>query len=696
MATHPSTSVSRLAPQMPAIVRLWILRLLVPLGGHRELIDESGFSDETLADALGLNKWFCPSVRTYDAKLARAHLRDLHRQAEATSLDVQIPDYLQENMTRLSGLVALSQVERQILAFAILLENERPLHLAATLVGESHGNRTSQALSILLDLPEHPIRAALHNKSALAVSGLLTITRGRHNFYSQFDLLSENFSVHMASPDADLDGLWRDTLNISAPAQLSSVDFEHIAPALSTLQPYLRHAIASGRKGVNIFLHGAPGTGKNQLAKVLAQELDCELFEISSEDRDGDPVDGERRLRSFRAAQSLITQRRAMILFDEVEDVFNDNDTSQGHKSTAQTRKAWINRILEGNSVPAFWLSNNIWGIDPAFMRRFDMVIELPVPPRKQRERILRNTCAGLLDDASIARIAESESLAPAVMTRAAGVVRSIQNDPDVTNAAHAFELLINSTLQAQDHMPIRRNDPHRLTDVYDPAFIHANADLAQIACGLAHSKAGRLYFYGPPGTGKTAYARWLAGRIGIPLLVKRASDLYSKWLGASEKNIARAFHEAEQDGALLLIDEMDSFLQDRREARAGWEVSQVNEMLTQMESFSGIFIATTNLMRGLDQAAQRRFDLKVKFGYLIQEQAWQLLCGHCAALNIEPPQPAQRTQLNRLTTLTPGDFAAVIRKNNFCPVRTPAALVDALEAECGMKEGARAGMGFL
>ena len=85
----------------------------------------------------------------------------------------------------------------------------------------------------------------------------------------------------------------------------------------------------------------------------------------------------------------------------------------------------------------------------------------------------------------------------------------------------------------------------------YDPIFIHADADLAQVAAGLVQSKAWRLRLYGPPGTGKTAFGRWLADQMGVPLLVKCATDLMSIWAGMNEKNITRAFKEAEQDGAL-------------------------------------------------------------------------------------------------------------------------------------------------
>ena len=64
-----------------------------------------------------------------------------------------------------------------------------------------------------------------------------------------------------------------------------------------------------------------------------------------------------------------------------------------------------------------------------------------------------------------------------------------------------------------------------------------------------------------------------------------------------------------------------------------------VNEMLTQMESYSGVFIATTNLMQGLDQAALRRFDLKVKFDFLASEQASELLSRYCEKMNLTQAQ---------------------------------------------------------
>lgn len=679
------------------VILLWLFRILVPLGGHREFARSHGFNNDTLAEVLGLGHWVDPEPNDFDLKAVQSELRLLHREAEKQWIKASLPDCLRNNVGQLSDLVGLGTTDCRILEFAVLLHNERLLDDTADWLGQLSSVKVFHALSAILNLPEPEIRASLSAQGILARSGLVSVDRsGTSTLRGKLNLLSNGFADLMASSEADPISLLRGTVSAAAPGHLSLADYKHIKSSLDILRPYLRHASATVRRGVNIFLHGAPGTGKSQLARALADELGSELFEVASEDDDGDPVNGERRLRAFRAAQSFFAQRQALIVFDEVEDVFNDGDSFLGRKSTAQVRKAWINRMLEENPVPTLWLSNSIRDLDPAFIRRFDMVFELPVPPKKQRERILREACGDLLDNSSISRIAEADSLAPAVVSKAGSVIRSIRDKLDQTGAAAAFERLISNTLEAQGHRPLAQHDPNRLPEIYDPGFIHADADLASVAAGLASARTGRLCLYGPPGTGKTAYGRWLAEQLGIPLLVKRASDLMSMWVGENEKNIARAFRQAEQDGALLLIDEVDSFLQDRRGAQRGWEVSLVNEMLTQMESFAGVFIASTNLMEGLDQAALRRFDLKVKFDFLRPEQAWEMLRRHCASLNLAAPAPDLRASIMRLTKLTPGDFAAVLRQHRFRPIEAPAMLVSALAAECAVKDGQNTSIGFI
>ena len=719
MRKHPLTSRRRLSGGLKSLhssitplVRLWMLRILILYGGggvfhsakrHGKSPWWSNADVDDTLRAVGLEKWVDADddVRVEDFV---ADLRAHHRAAEKESRKprkTKDASVLRRNVQKIARLAGLSGTDCRILELAILIHDVKPLEDAADILGELSTPQVSEAVSGILDIPCSEVRSSLSPKGILNRSGLLSLSDGSNELHRKLDLLSYAFPSQMMVPDMDPAGLLRDMVSPGVAPELAIDDYQHLAPSLAVLRPYLKRAAEKNRPGVNIFLYGAPGTGKTQLARVLAAELGRDLFEVSNTDEDDDPVDGNRRLRAFRATQSFFANRKALILFDEAEDVFPDARSAffgllfGGGGRAAEKSKGWINRMLEENPLPAFWVSNSISGLDPAYIRRFDGVIELPVPPKPVRERIIRNACGELLDARAVARVAESGTLAPAVVTRATGIVNLIRDELDDGEIYPAFELLINNVLEAQGHRPIKRNDPNRLPEVYDPAFIHADQDPAPIAGALVKTRMGRLCLYGPPGTGKTAYGRWVAERMGAPLLLKKASDLLSKWVGEAEKNIAAAFKEAEREGAVLLIDEMDSFLQDRRRAQRSWEVTQVNEMLTQIESFGGVFIASTNLMDDLDQASLRRFDLKIRFDFLRPEQAWQLLQRYCATLEITAPAKTLRPRLARLRNLTPGDFAVVVRQRTIRPIATAKEFVATLEAECTLKEGAKNPVGF-
>ncbi|MEW6373480.1 MAG: ATP-binding protein [Pseudomonadota bacterium] len=696
MPSYRRRNASAATRAIAPLTRMWILRMLVPLGGHRELVGPRAFMDDALAHVLGLGEWVDPEDRAFDPAAVRARLRELHRQAERDT-DRSLPAILEANIARLAELVGLDSTERVILGFATMLHHEPCLDKAADTLNSLSSVAVVDVLALVLELPVHEVRRALSSQGVLARSGLLSVDRsGSGTLTSRLDLLSKQFAASVVGCETDPMALLRDTVAPSAPARLALADFPHLGEALAILRPYLAQAVANNRQGVNIFVHGAPGTGKSELARALAAGLGCELFEVASEDEDGDPVNGERRLRAYRAAQSFFDRRRALLVFDEVEDIFGDSGGPFGNRSTAQRRKAWLNRALEQNRVPTLWLSNEIDGIDPAFMRRFDMVVEVPVPPRAQRERILQAACGDLVDAPTLARLARTEALAPAVVDRAASVVRAIRGEFDAAGSARALAWLASRTLEAQGHPGLDADAAAALPSHYDPAMLNADADLAALAGGIAASRSARLCLYGPPGTGKSAFGRWLAERLGMPLLTRSASELMSKWVGDSEKAIAAAFRQAQRDGALLMIDEVDSFLRDRDGARHAWEVTRVNEMLTGMESFGGVFIASTNLMGEIDPAALRRFDIKIRFDYLGPDQAATMLARQCAALGLADPQPDDDARVRRLDRLTPGDFAALARRHRFTPFVQAAGLVAALEQECGLKRCKTAAIGFL
>ena len=110
-----------------------------------------------------------------------------------------------------------------------------------------------------------------------------------------------------------------------------------------------------------------------------------------------------------------------------------------------------------------------------------------------------------------------------------------------------------------------------------------------------------------------------------------------SKYLGETEQNMAAMFRDATSEKAVLLLDEADSFLQDRRGAQRTYEVTEVNEMLQGMERFAGVFICTTNLLDRIDQAALRRFTFKIRFKPMTSVQRERMFVTEALTATVRP-----------------------------------------------------------
>jgi SpoVK/Ycf46/Vps4 family AAA+-type ATPase len=258
--------------------------------------------------------------------------------------------------------------------------------------------------------------------------------------------------------------------------------------------------------------------------------------------------------------------------------------------------------------------------------------------------------------------VCSDERLSPAIAERAARTTRLTGASPGKA-AAHTLDRVIHGMLDAQG--PARTAGVPLEPAPYDLSYVRASTDLEQIAAGVVRRGRGTVCLYGPPGTGKTAFARHLAERASKPLLAYRASDLLGMFVGENEKKMAAMFRRARADQAVLLLDEADGFLRERTLARHGWEVTQVNELLVQMEAFEGIFLCSTNLFDSLDQAALRRFDLKVRLDPLDQAQRVRLFQATLAAagcVELDDAGGAAR-ELAQLEGLTPGDYATVVRR---------------------------------
>ncbi|MCX6985758.1 MAG: AAA family ATPase, partial [Lentisphaerae bacterium] len=595
-----------------------------------------------------------------------------------------------ENTRMFAAHLGLSPVETRLLTFAVLLSLISNLNNALSETARCINKPMEDFLGDLLDLEPQEIVAALDPSSALMKLGLVSFTWGMgEEIVSMVGDVPRLFTgVHQ-----DADSILEFFCRKSPPADLAISDFPHLEYKTGLMLGYLRSAMESGRSGVNILLYGPPGTGKTQLARAVAASCGAILYEVAVMDSDRDPMREPRRITAYQVSQEMLSSKSgAMVLFDECEDVFQRDAVFFGKTSGGNFEKGFKNRMLETNHVPAIWITNLPESMDHAFLRRYSFVLGVGKPPLHVRSRIIEK----YIDTAPVSsewkgRLARCEMLSPAdieaVACVAAGAAAGGQ-----AGYERAFETLAGERMQAigrRFEMPPAMDDREK----FSVRYLNTSEDPARLALALSDKKSVTMLFHGTPGTGKTAFGKKIAEALEQPLMVRRASEILDKFIGQTEQNIARMFYDAEAEGAVLLLDEADSFLRDRREAQRSWEVTQVNELLTRMEEFKGFFICTTNLPGVIDSAAFRRFSIKVEFDYLTSEQAVEMFRAETqlAGLPSEDEAVIARAEdfIKKLAELTPGDFATVRKKYRlFCLKGGVCELAGMLVDECGAKKG--------
>src|SRR5207237_2769511 len=123
--------------------------------------------------------------------------------------------------------------------------------------------------------------------------------------------------------------------------------------------------------------------------------------------------------------------------------------------------------------------------------------------------------------------------------------------------------------------------------------------------------------FSGPPGTGKTMVAGLIARELDLELYQIDLSKVVSKWVGETEKQLARIFEAADAGHALLLFDEADALFSKRTEVKSAvdrYANLEVNYPLQRIESFGGVTVLTTNLEASIDPALRRRLACHIAF----------------------------------------------------------------------------------
>lgn len=671
------------------LIALWVLRAFSPALGRSRYLHNRGLLDDDIGDFLGMPNDGTEEGQPFGEVCRR--LDALRVRLEASRSPIRLNAVQRANFARLGDLLGLNAVEIEILQYLSCALIDPVLRDTHFRIGSLYYSNPCRYLAIVVGLEETSVHKALGPNGRLRACGMI----GRGDGASgKVEFFSESIAKELLRRNCNPGKLVRQFGTQPRLPDLSLEDFPHLRLKVEILRKHLDRALRRKKQGVNVLIYGPPGTGKTQLTRAIGKDLEARVFEVAAEDQDGDAVSGAQRFSSLRASQSIFRGTRTLLVFDEAEDVLADPSAFQ--QGAAKSSKGWFNQLLESNALPVLWVSNSITDLDEAFARRFDVILEMPVPPRAQRRSIIEKEAGAFLATTTIEHLADCSHIAPAVIARSCDVIRGIAKDLPAGQCDAAIGQLIAGTLRAQGHKdPLASMTAPLDPETYDIGHLNTTADLGAIAARLQVRPSARLCLFGPPGTGKTAFAHWLARELGKPIMVSKASELLSPYIGMTEKNIASSFEQAANDGAVLVIDEVDSFIQDRNCAQRSWEVTQVNEFLTRVEAFPGILVASTNLVERLDAASLRRFDLKLHFDYLRPEQAGRLFVSHCHKLGLGQPSRDVQAAASMLEAATPGDFAAVARRHHFQPHHSPAEFLERLNEEIQHKLPAMRKIGF-
>ena len=428
--------------------------------------------------------------------------------------------------------------------------------------------------------------------------------------------------------------------------------------------------LLNGKNPVSILFYGKPGSGKTELAKSLCKQTGKQIYVFKNEAETNEKCNVLGRLVCLLSME----RKDSILIVDEADTLLKTMDYSFFGISPSKT-KGTVNKMLENNRDKVIYIINHQHQIDDSTRRRFTFSIRFEAMSKTMLKSIAEQRLEGL----DITENAKGELVSMLEKYHLTGQsVENIVKTIDAMECKDEETLLKKADTVMKENSLLLNGKKKKMRDKvkaeYDLRVLNASMNpneivsMVQNAAKYAEKNKNtengiRMLFYGLSGTGKTELARYIAEQLGKEIILRRPSDILSKWVGEDEQNIRDAFDEAEQNDAILLFDEADTFFYDRNQAQRTWERSLVNEFLTQMEEFTGILICTTNLRNIMDPAMQRRFHMLVEFKPMKFDGIKIMLEKYFSDYHLSNKEIEE---LEDSESVTPGDFGALSSRIRF------------------------------
>ncbi len=409
--------------------------------------------------------------------------------------------------------------------------------------------------------------------------------------------------------------------------------------------PALTRQVEQTRQPLKLYLQGPPGAGKRQVAAALAGLLQAPLLVA-------DLTRAPTAVPEFEAALTVLARtallQPAVLYGDGLDALLNDERDGR--------YRLLLDRLHDGQGM-VILAGTQAW--QPAGERSIDfLLVPFPALDFSQRRSCLENclTAAGItLAAADLDALAGRLRLTPGQITatvtgavnqarwRAATQAATGNSQPTV---AELFAAARAQTDHQLLHLARKITPQYRWDDIVLPADhlaqlqeICQQAKHQHIVYGrwgfarkLALGKGLNVLFSGPPGTGKTMAADVIANELYLDLYKIDLSQVVSKYIGETEKNLERIFTAAQTANAILFFDEADALFGKRSEVKDAhdrYANIEVGYLLQKMEEYEGVAILATNLRSHMDEAFVRRMHAIVEFPFpdeIHRRRIWEAL----------------------------------------------------------------------